>query len=467
MKITYVTSECVPFIKTGGLADIVAALSIDLSDDHNISVVLPLYSQIKIKLQTKLDYIGNFYTLNEYIGIFKYFNNNITYYFIDNESLFNRNNIYGYSDDGYRFGVFSRAVLDLFEFIDEFPQIIHLNDWHTSMIPYILKSDYKIDYRYTNLRTLLTIHNLQYQGIFDINLRCQLHLDYSNDYIFNNQLNFLKCGIQCSDYINTVSFTYRNETLSPNFGCGLDQILRNREHYYWGILNGIDYTIYNPATDKNIIFSLNNESIIIDKKINKRELYSNFNINIDDKLPLYSMVSRITSQKGFDILNEILNSILYKDIVIFILGSGDSYYTDYLHRLHCEHDNFYFYNGYNEKLSHMLYAAGDFFLMPSAFEPSGLSQMIALRYGNIPIIHEVGGLKDSIIPYNEFNFTGNGITFSKFTANDLYNAINYSLYLYYNNTHHKQLVKNAIKTELSIEITVQNYLHLYELMLSY
>lgn len=468
MDIIFVASESTPFIKTGGLADIVQALGKNLAQNHHISVFLPLYRKIKYKWYDQLEHLGHFFTLHQYVGIEKLTDENVTYYFIDNELLFGREHPYGYADDGFRFGFFSRAVLDSIGFLNLSCDVLHLHDWHTGLIPFILKTYHMRDPRYQSIKTILTIHNLQFQGIFNLKLRYSLELLEHQDYVFDNCLNFLKAGIQCSHYITTVSPTYRNETFTAQFGCRLENILASRQEQYLGILNGIDYQLFNPMTDQTIHINyqpkLTKETLKA-KLDNKKALLKELGLKHLNKKPLYVMITRITGQKGFDLLNTVLPSFLSEPINFVMLGSGEAYFSDFLHHLHRQYDNFFFYDGYNELLAQKLYASADFLVMPSAFEPCGLAQIIALRYGTIPIVHETGGLKDTIIPYNEYEKTGNGISFSGYYAENLAWALHYSQTLFKQQTHQQTLLTNAFSSDFSMETCTKKYLELYQLLI--
>lgn len=461
MKIALVASEATPLIKTGGLADVIGSLSQEfVKQKHDVRVFLPLFSAIKNRYADQLKHIGFFYTLGQYAGIEMMKLNRVTYIFIDNEALFQRDSIYGYQDDVYRYAWFSHAVLDTFGYLDFIPDVAHVHDWHTAVLPYILKHKHQADWRYHKVKTLLTIHNIRFQGWASEDLIDALELPRSGDYMHKGTVNCLKCGIQVAHKINTVSPTYRNETLSSEFGEGLENILWSREQDYTGILNGIDLNYFSPNKSPMIDIHYTKKDVKEGKRKNKEALYECYKINQTISDPLIVMVTRITDQKGFDIVNQMLTELLTNQVQVFILGSGDHFYTDYLHELHVHYQNFFFYEGYNEALAHHLYAAADIFLMPSKFEPCGLAQMISLAFGTIPIVYETGGLKDSIIPWNQYEHTGFGFSFSQFNKDQLNWVICYALDVYRSGMF-PQLIKNGFKEDFSSKRCALSYLELY------
>ncbi len=464
MKIALVASEATPLIKTGGLADVIGSLAHEyVKQKHDVKVFLPMFSSIKQRYHNQLTHLGYFYSLGQYVGIVSLKLNKITYLFIDNEDLFLRDAIYGYQDDVYRYAWFSHAVLDAFGYLEFIPDVAHVHDWHTAMLPYILKHKHMVDWRYHKIKTLLTIHNIRFQGWTNETLIDALGLPRSGDYMHNGAVNCLKCGIQVAHKINTVSPTYRHETLTSAFGEGLEGILNMRQDDYWGILNGIDLTYFSPSKSPMIEEHYQKRDVKIGKRKNKEALYHHYQItqNIDD--PLIVMVSRITDQKGFDLVNQLLPELLQNNVQVFILGSGDRFYTDYLHELHQQYANMYFYEGYNESLAHHLYAAADLFLMPSKFEPCGLAQMISLSFGTIPIVFETGGLKDSIIPWNQFEHTGFGFSFSEFSLEQFRWVVFYALSVYHSGVF-PILIKNGFKADFSSKRCALTYLELYHSM---
>lgn len=461
-KVLFVASECLGYAKTGGLADVVASLSVGLAkNNYDVKVVLPLYRGIKRTHLKEFNFLLSYETLNNYIGVYSHKKDGVEFLFLDNEILFGRDDLYGYDDDVYRYGIFDRAVLDLLGQINFYPDLIHCHDWQAGLVPYILKTEHKQNPKYRHIKTLLTLHNLMYQGWAPLTMVNVLHLHYSDDYAMNNSVNFLKCAIQTADKINTVSPTYRDETLIKGMAHGLEDILWARSHSYCGILNGIDYSIYCPKEDSLLAVPYAINTAYREKPMNKEALFERYGIKGDLEMPLFAIVSRVTSQKGFDLINQVLPQLLEKGNNVVIIGSGDTYFVDFLHHLNAHYDNFYFYNGYNENMAHEVYAASDFYIMPSSFEPCGLSQMIAMSYGSIPVVYSTGGLRDSVVNYDENDMTGCGIVFTNFNVEGLIWALEQAEYFYEKKKHFKALIHNAMSMDYSIEKVTLHYIDLY------
>lgn len=461
-KILFAASECLGYAKTGGLADVVASLSTGLAKKgYDVKVVMPLYKIIKDKIFNDLKLVAEYETLYNYIGVYSKVERGVEYLFIDNEMMFGRDNLYSYDDDTYRFGVFDRAVLDMLGHIDFYPDIIHCHDWQAGLIPYILKTEHAADENYKNTKTILTIHNIMYQGWAPISMANVLHLQLSNDYVMSNCVNMLKGGIQSATKINTVSPTYRNETFTPTFSYGLDDILKSREASYCGILNGIDCEYYSPKNDQLLVETYTASTAYKMKNINKQWLFEELDMIVDSEKPLFAIVSRLTDQKGFGLINYVLPQILQNGNSVVIIGTGDAHYEDFLRYLDSTFPNFSFCNKYNEELAHQVYAAADFYLMPSGFEPCGLSQMIAMSYGAIPIVYATGGLKDSVKHFNITTKKGCGIVFENFDVNGLTWAVNQAEEIYKKKSIFKVIMKNAMLEDNSIEHATKNYIDFY------
>ena len=471
MNILLVASEAHPFIKTGGLGDVIGALPNEISKlGENIRVVVPKYSDISEGIKKKLKYIGSFTVnvgwRNQYCGIFEYNYNGVKFYFLDNEYYFKRSGLYGYYDDGERFAFFSRAVLEFIKHIDWIPEIIHCNDWQTAMIPVLYKLEYAKDNKLKNIKTVLSIHNLLFKGMYSPEILPEL-FGYDYEPYFNGSLehngaiSILKGGINYSDKILTVSKTYADEIKTQEYGEGLHGLLKYRENYLEGIVNGIDYTEYNPKTDK-YIWRRYDFKTIEDKGINKENLQKELNLPINKEIPLLGLVSRLTNQKGCNLIINILNELLNEDIQIVILGTGDYYYEEEFRK---------FSNIYPDKLSanikfsnelaHQIYASADMFLMPSLFEPCGLGQLIALRYGAIPIVRETGGLKDTVDKYDEDKEEGNGFTFKNYDNKELLNTVKYALNIFKNKDRWNKIIENAMKADNSWERSSREYIRVY------
>ncbi|MCX8095104.1 MAG: glycogen synthase GlgA [Caldisericia bacterium] len=469
MKITFVVSEAVPYIKTGGLADVAGSLPKYLKRlGVDVTLILPFYKAIKEK-NLNLEYINNInININDKIYDFKVYIDKENFifdtYFIENDQFFLRDGIYNennidYKDNYLRFGLFSLASL---KFIKDYVKsdIIHTHDWQASFIQI-----YNKIFNF-NFKTILTIHNLAYQGIFEKESLFELGLPenlFSIDFLeFYGKINILKGGILFSDLITTVSPTYSKEIQKEEFGFGLDGILRLKRDKIFGILNGIDYEFWNPETDKYIYANYNSLSIE-NKKINKLNLYKNLNLNFNIDLPLYTMITRITDQKGVDLLINIFDDLMKLDLYLIILGVGDKEYEKKLFELSSLYkDKFLFLNKFDEPLSHLLYASSDFFLMPSKFEPCGLSQMISLRYGAVPIVRGIGGLKDTIIEFNERVNCGNGFVFYEYDEYEFLNAIKRAQKTYNQKDKLLKIIKIGMNSDYSWESSSLEYKNLYE-----
>ncbi len=473
MKVLLVASESLPFIKTGGLADVIPSLAKELINlNVDARIMIPYHGNIKYNTNI-FDYLGNTFVSvgdkQEYCGIMTTEVDGVTYYFVDNDYYFGMrtDEIYGHHDDGERFAFFSRAVLESFDVINFIPDVIHINDWHTGMIPHLLNKDYKHNKDYTNIKTLLSIHNLMFQGIFPESLTHELCIPLHDDIIFDNKINFLKAGIIASDHIVTVSDTYRIETLSDNMGEGLNSVLNYRGFSYSGIINGIDYETWNPSTDANIAYNYSTSNIKEGKQKNKDVLREKFGLQNSDK-PLIGIVSRLSEQKGLDILKNIFDEMLSKTNCQFIiLGSGDSEYENFFRHKSYENENVASYIGYDEELAHQIYAGCDYYLMPSRFEPCGLSQLISIKYGTIPIVRETGGLKDTVIPYNMETKEGFGFTFCMYNSNDMLDAVERALSIYDKEDILDDIRKKMIDLDYSFRKSAKEYIFQYEKIMSY
>jgi starch synthase len=473
MNTYFISSEAFPFSKTGGLADMAYFLPKSLNTlGHHVKVVTPFYQQINAYKKDMI-YVGS-KTINvaKETWVFNYFKliyEETTYYFVENMHFFERPNFYGYDDDFKRFIAFDYAVLELFSLIDDYPQILHINDWQTGMIPYLLDEHYrKINDHYFKIHTLLTIHNMQYQGSFDPKYYPYLSKYFDYTYIHFERINFLKAAIERSTKINTVSPSYKDEILKQSHGFTLDGSLENRSKDLFGILNGIDETLFNPTTDKNLTFNYHIKNAVSTKKKLKSEALNRFNLNHDVYVPLIVYIGRLADQKGISlILQSIEDCVAYSDANFILMGSGEKRYEDAIKQLTQRHPNrIAHYIGFNETLAHQLYAASDLFLMPSFFEPCGLGQMMAMKYGSLPIVHETGGLKDTVIPYNQYTGEGTGFSFQHASPNDLKDQIFIATDLYIN---HKfkfnALIRQAMRQDFSVDRMAIAYEALYKMIL--
>lgn len=471
MNILIVASEAHPFIKTGGLGDVIGALPVALNDlGADVRVVIPNYRDIKKEIKENLKYIDNFTVnvgwRNQYCGILEYEHEGVKFYLLDNEYYFNRGGLYGYYDDGEKFAFFDRAVLEFVKHIDWVPDILHCNDWQTGMVPVLLKLEYSKEEKFKNMKTMFSIHNLFFKGMFDPKVLPELFgYDYES---FNNgslehygAVSFLKGGINYADKVTTVSKSYAEEIKTPEYGEQLEGLLRYRSSVLEGIVNGIDYKEYNPEEDK-YIYSTYSVNDLENKKINKEELQKELGLTVNKDVPMIGLVSRLTHQKGCDLIINILEELLKEDIQVVVLGTGDYMYEESFKSFQGRHPNKISANiKFSNELAHKIYAASDMFLMPSLFEPCGLGQLIALRYGSIPIVRETGGLKDTVTPYNEYDETGNGFGFKNYRFEELLNIIKYALKIYENKDKWNNIVRQAMSSDNSWEKSAKEYIEIY------
>lgn len=441
MKILFTASECVPFVKTGGLADVVGALAPVLARQGNdVRVMLPLYSAIPEKWSEKMTHVVDFEVelgwRKQYCGIEKLEQDGVIWYFVDNKFYFGRPYIYGLGGDEYeRFGFFCRAALNALTLLDFQPDVIHAHDWQSGMVPALLKIQYAHLPFYANIKTMFTIHNLQYQGIFGIR-EVQDVLGLGDGLWTNDKLecygcaNFMKAALVYADVITTVSPSYAEEIQTAYYGERLDGLLRARKHEVYGVLNGIDMVDYDPATDERIAatYSLDDMS---GKALCKADLQKKLGLEVNPDVPLIGMVGRLSNQKGLDLVDCIISDLLRQDVQLVVLGMGESRYVNLFSWAESE------YRGkmaarftMDHALAHQIYAGCDMFLMPSQFEPCGLSQLIALRYGTLPIVRETGGLRDTVLSYNENTGMGNGFSFFNYNAHDMLHTIERAMKFY-------------------------------------
>ena len=472
MKVLFAASEAHPFIKTGGLGDVMGALPQSLTElGVEARVVIPKYKNIKDELKQNLQFI-KWFTVpvgwrNQYCGVFQYKYKDVVYYFIDNEYYFNRDGLYGYYDDGERFAFFNRAVLEFIKEIDWKPDIINCNDWQTGMVPVLLNLEYKNNEFYSNMKTVFSIHNLLFKGSFVPNVLPELfgydYMPLTNGSVeLNGSVSFLKGGINYSDQITTVSNTYAEEIKTQQYGEGLDGLLRCKSDFLKGIVNGIDYEEFDPEKD-NLIFKNFTWDSISDKVENKLSLQKELGLPQRAETPMIGLISRLTHQKGCDLIVSIIDRLLQKDIQFVVLGTGDYWYEETFKNLQYRYPDKVSANiKFDNSLAHKIYAATDMFLMPSLFEPCGLGQLIALRYGSIPIVRETGGLKDTISPYNKYTGIGNGFGFKNFNSNELMQIIEYALTIYDDKDAWNNIIRQAMDSDNCWEKSSMQYKLLYE-----
>ncbi|MBA2871866.1 starch synthase [Anoxybacillus calidus] len=471
MKVLFVVSECVPFVKSGGLADVAGALPKELKRlGTDIRVMLPKYGFIPENYRKQMKKVAQLIVRvgwrRQYCGIETFEHEGVTYYFVDNEYYFKRDSLYGHYDDGERFAYFCRAVLDSLPAISFKPDLIHCHDWHTGMIPFLLREEYKQNSFYEHMKTVFTIHNLQFQGIFPREILGDL-LNLSDRYFtidhleFYGNVSFMKAALVSADMITTVSPTYKEEIQTEYYGERLDGLLRARKNHLIGILNGIDDEIYNPKKDPYIAVPYDKHTIAR-KGINKNALQQYFGLSSDDDVPIIAMVSRLTKQKGLDLVKCVFHEILAENVQFIVLGTGDWEFESFFNEMAATYpDRVKVYIGFNEELAHQIYAGADLFLMPSQFEPCGLGQLIALRYGAIPIVRETGGLNDTVQAFNEFTGEGNGFSFTNFNAHDMLYTIRRAIEFYYQKEVWEKLVKEAMSRDYSWAQSAFKYNQLY------
>lgn len=471
MNILMATSEANPYAKTGGLADVLGSLPKELNKQGaDVRVIMPKYGTISQELKDQMEHIDSF-TLkmgwrNQYCGIEQAKYNGVIYYFIDNEFYFKREGYYGYGDDGERFAFFCRAVLEVIPKIGFIPDILHCHEWHTGMIPVILEAHYRGLENYSNIETVFTIHNLKYQGIFGIEAFKEW-FDLGDEYFTPDKLelyngaSFMKGGLVYSKTLTTVSKSYADEIRYPFYGEKLDGLLNARQKDLYGIINGVDYDEFNPKKD-NYIYHAYSKSRIKGKIENKLALQQELNLNVGEEIPMIGLISRLVDQKGLDLIAHVLEELLQEDVQLVILGTGDEMYESIFKNAAINHPGKVSANiCFDNELAHKIYAASDLFLMPSLFEPCGLGQLISLRYGTLPIVRETGGLKDTVVAFNEETEEGNGFTFANYNAHDMLFTIKRSLELYKRKTVWKKLQKAAMSCDYSWEASSEKYLDLY------
>lgn len=469
MKVLYAASEALPFIASGGLADVAGSLPQALRKRLiGARVVMPLYDTIRQELKDSMTFVTHISVpvawRRQYCGIFEARHNGVIYYLLDNQYYFKRDRIYGHYDDAERFAFFARAVLEIIPHIGFKPDIIHCNDWQTAMTPVYYSTMYADQPGWENIKTIFTIHNIQYQGVYGMELIGDvLGMQPGTEHIveYNGCVNLMKGAIETANVVTTVSPSYANEILDPWFSHGLDNILEQRRFKLSGILNGIDVENYNPETDKDIFANYSAEDFSA-KATNKAELQNMFNLPVNERTPVVGLVTRLVSHKGLDLIKAILDELLATtDIQFVVLGSGDWQYEEFFKEMAGRYPNQLGLRlGFVPDLARKIYAGSDMFLMPSKSEPCGLSQMVALRYGSIPIVRETGGLKDTITDSGDNE--GNGFTFARYNAHDMLHTIRRAVEGYQNEEGWNILVKRAMECNNSWNRSANEYIRLYK-----
>lgn len=468
-KIIYLGSEAAPFIATGGLADVLGSLpkSIAKNGNFDVSVILPLYGSISPEYRNNFKFLTNFNVSVgwrlQYCGVFFYEYMGVKFYFIDNEYYFKREgNIYGFYDDGERFAFFSRACLDAIAHLDIYPDVLHCNDWQTAASIIYLKGMYYGDEKFRKIKTIFTIHNIEYQGFFGMDTYCDLFgfPDSIRNFVeFGGCVNLMKGAIEMTDIVSTVSPTYANEIKDAFYAHGLQDIIKRNENKLCGILNGIDIDYYNPETDK-YLFKNYSAKDMAGKAVCKAELQKMLGLAVREEVPIIAIISRLVSHKGLDLVRATIETLLTQDVQIVILGKGEiSYENFFTHISNSYKGKCVSVIAYNQDMARKIYSGADIFLMPSKSEPCGLSQMIASRYGTVAIVRETGGLNDSIKP-NDGKF-GNGFTFHDYNAHDMLHVINEAIRTYKDNDAWNDLRNRAMLTDFSWKVQAGEYEKLY------
>ena len=469
MRVLYASSEALPFVASGGLADVAGSLPQALRRRRvGCRVVLPLYGTIPQELRDTMQFITSITVpvawRRQYCGIFEARHGGVIYYLLDNEYYFKRGSIYGHYDDGERFAFFARAILEMLPYIGWKPDIIHCNDWQTALTPVYFQTMYANREGYENIKTVFTIHNIQYQGRYSLDiLEDVFGLSRDDGYLveYNGDVNLMKGAIECAHKVTTVSPTYAEEILDPWFSYGLDPILRERSFKLQGILNGIDVGLYDPENDPMILSPYSADKVE-GKAVNKAHLQSILNIEQDPQAPLIGMVTRLVAQKGLDLVRAMLDELMQTtDAQIAVLGSGDYEYEDFFRYIAGKYPGRAGVRiGFIPELAHKIYAGSDIFLMPSKTEPCGLSQMVALRYGAIPIVRETGGLRDSVRDSGDGE--GNGFTFRSYNAHDMNHAIHRALQGYRDAQGWQTLTRRAMECDNSWTRSAGEYIRMYK-----
>ena len=475
-SVAFIGSECYPFVKTGGLGDVMSALPKSLAKlNIDVKVIIPRYKCIPQKFQEKMEYRGSF-DMNlcsdgkqYYVGIMEYQEDGVVYDFIDNDEFFSWGNPYtNLIDDIPKFCYFAKAALAALNYLNWTPDVVHCHDWQAALVPLYLRTCFQ-DTDVGRAISVLTIHNLKFQGIYD-----RKKIQYWSglpDYVFNKDCmiqnwldaNMLKGGIAYSNKVTTVSNTYAWEIQTEEYGEGLAEHLRYHNNKILGIVNGIDTDIWNPATYKLLAADYDEKSAIKNKKINKKALQESLGLDVDEHKMVIGLISRLTNQKGLDLVNDVIPGIMDEHTQVVVLGTGDSQYENTFRYYENKYKgNFCAYIAYNENVAHNIYAGCDALLVPSRFEPCGLTQLIAMRYGAVPIVRETGGLKDTVQPYNMFENTGNGFTFDRYESGLLYDAINRAKTLYFENRKSwDDMVIRDMNKDVSWEKSAKQYKDMY------
>jgi starch synthase len=473
-KILYAGAEVMPFAATGGLGDVLGSLPAAVkrkNPDCDVRVVMPLYGQIKAEWRDKMTFVKYMMVplawRSLYCGIFSLEKDGVTFYFLDNEYYFKRNALYGSYDDAERFAFFSVAVLEMMRVLNFYPDVLHANDWQTALTVIKLKRSYAERPDYKNIKAVYTIHNIEYQGVYSKEILgdiFDLRSEDANIVDYNGALNLTKGAVVCADYVTTVSPNYAKEIQTETYSCGLHHILREYAYKIDGIVNGIDYDYYNPQEDPDIPNAFYWRALS-GKKKNKEALQKQFGLDVNPNVPVIAMISRMASHKGFDLVLSIFDELMQDDVQFILLGTGEPQYEAFFAESAKRYPGKASINlTYNRALSKIIYAGSDIFLMPSKSEACGLSQMIASRYGSVPVVRETGGLFDTIKPYGA-DGSGNGFTFASYNAHDMLHVIREAETLFREKDSWKTLVKKVMRVDFSWDGSADKYIACYKKLL--
>lgn len=473
-KILYAGAEVMPFAATGGLGDVLGSLPAAVkrkNPDCDVRVVMPLYGQIKAEWRDKMTFVKYLMVplawRSLYCGIFSLEKDGVTFYFLDNEYYFKRNALYGSYDDAERFAFFSVAILEMMRVLNFYPDVLHANDWQTALTVIKLKRAYAERLDYKNIKAVYTIHNIEYQGVYSKEILgdvFDLRGEDANIVDYNGALNLTKGAVVCADYVTTVSPNYAKEIQTETYSCGLHHILREYAYKIDGIVNGIDYDYYNPQEDPDIPNAFYWRALS-GKKKNKEALQKQFGLDVNPDVPVIAMISRMASHKGFDLVLSIFDELMQDDVQFILLGTGEPQYEAFFAESAKRYPGKASINlTYNRALSKIIYAGSDIFLMPSKSEACGLSQMIASRYGSVPVVRETGGLFDTIKPYG-VDRSGNGFTFASYNAHDMLHVIREAETLFRDKDNWKTLVKKVMRVDFSWDGSADKYIACYNKLL--
>lgn len=472
MKILFVASEAAPFVRSGGLGDVAGALPKALNQlGNDTRVILPFYKEeIADTFKDGFRFVASTFVdlswRRQYCGVYEANYDGVTYYFIDNEYYFKRRGLYGHFDDGERFAFFSKAVLEVLPLIDFYPDVLHANDWHTALTPVFLDVFYRFSKEYQKIKTVFTIHNIEFQGKYgDTLIGDILGLpDWARPLVINGDcVNYMKGGIESSNAVTTVSETYAGEILDPFYSYGLEGILSERRFKLHGVVNGIDESIYNPKTDERLFAKYTPKTVFAKKAANKKAFCEMIDLPYSESRPMIAMISRLTEQKGLDLVGAVIDDIMRADVQVVVLGTGDWKYENMMKAVESRYPTkFRAILAFSSDLASKLYAASDIFLMPSKFEPCGLSQLIAMKYGSVPVVRETGGLKDTVPAYNHTDGTGKGFTFKTYNAYDMLDAVWRAYACYFDKENWSKVVANGMQSDFSWKTSAQKYLEIFK-----